>query len=52
MSTTSRRRKVDEPINLTRVVTRGGDHGLTSLANGERVPKSDPASRRTAPSTS
>jgi cob(I)alamin adenosyltransferase len=35
------RRDVDEPINLTVVVTRGGDHGVTSLADGKRVPKSD-----------
>ncbi len=35
-------RSVDEPITLTRVVTRGGDRGETSLADGRRVPKSDP----------
>ena len=37
-----RRRSIDEPINLTRIVTRAGDHGLTSLADGTRVPKDDP----------
>jgi len=41
MSTTRRRRTLDEPINLNRVVTRGGDRGSTSLANGERVLKCD-----------
>lgn len=41
MSTTRRRRTVDEPINLNRVVTRGGDRGSTSLADGERVLKCD-----------
>ena len=34
-----RRRTIDEPINLTRIVTRGGDGGFTSLATGTRVRK-------------
>ena len=37
-----RHRSIDEPINLTRIVTRAGDHGLTSLADGTRVPKDNP----------
>lgn len=41
MSTNRGRRTLDEPINLNRVVTRGGDRGSTSLANGERVLKCD-----------
>jgi len=36
-----RRRTVDEPINLTKVVTRAGDGGQTSLAGGTRVGKDD-----------
>ena len=39
--TRRRRRTVDEPINLTKVVTRAGDSGRTSLANGARVGKHD-----------
>lgn len=36
-----RRRTIDEPVNLTVVVTRAGDGGLTSLADGTRVGKDD-----------
>jgi cob(I)alamin adenosyltransferase len=35
----SRRR--DEPVRLTRIYTRGGDTGETSLGDGSRVPKTD-----------
>jgi cob(I)alamin adenosyltransferase len=35
----SRRR--DEPVRLTRIYTRGGDRGETSLGDGSRVPKLD-----------
>ena len=35
----SRRR--DEPVRLTRIYTRGGDKGETSLGDGSRVPKLD-----------
>ena len=42
MSTHRRSRAIDEPITLSRVVTRGGDRGSTSLANGQRVLKCDP----------
>src|SRR5687768_15908979 len=34
-------RKVDEPVRLTRIYTRGGDRGETSLGDGTRVPKLD-----------
>ncbi len=34
-------RSIDEPIDLNRVVTRGGDRGETSLADGTRVGKDD-----------
>jgi cob(I)alamin adenosyltransferase len=34
-------RKQDEPVRLTRIYTRGGDHGETSLGDGTRVPKLD-----------
>jgi cob(I)alamin adenosyltransferase len=34
-------RKADEPVRLTRIYTRGGDHGETSLGDGSRVPKLD-----------
>jgi cob(I)alamin adenosyltransferase len=37
----SRRRKVDEPVRLTRIYTRAGDRGETSLGDGSRVPKLD-----------
>jgi cob(I)alamin adenosyltransferase len=36
------RRKRDEPVRLTRIYTRGGDTGETSLGDGSRVPKTDP----------
>lgn len=35
-------RKRDEPVRLTRIYTRGGDKGLTSLGDGRRVSKLDP----------
>jgi cob(I)alamin adenosyltransferase len=35
----SRRR--DEPVRLTKIYTRGGDTGVTSLGDGSRVPKTD-----------
>src|SRR3989440_5934005 len=35
-------RKRDEPVRLTRIYTRGGDAGETSLGGGSRVPKTDP----------
>src|SRR5216684_3010923 len=35
-------RKRDEPVRLTRIYTRGGDKGETSLGDGSRVPKTDP----------
>src|SRR5438094_7032318 len=31
----------DEPVRLTRIYTRGGDGGETSLGDGLRVPKTD-----------
>jgi cob(I)alamin adenosyltransferase len=31
----------DEPVRLTRIYTRGGDQGETSLGDGSRVPKLD-----------
>ncbi len=34
-------RKADEPVRLTRIYTRGGDAGETSLGDGTRVPKLD-----------
>ena len=34
-------RKRDEPVRLTRIYTRGGDRGETSLGDGTRVPKLD-----------
>ena len=37
----SPRRKPDEPVRLTRIYTRGGDHGETSLGDGSRVSKLD-----------
>ena len=39
----SRRR--DEPVRLTRIYTRGGDAGETSLGDGSRVSKLDPRVR-------
>jgi len=35
-------RKRDEPVRLTRIYTRGGDGGETSLGDGARVSKLDP----------
>jgi cob(I)alamin adenosyltransferase len=35
-------RKRDEPVRLTRIYTRGGDRGQTSLGDGSRVSKLDP----------
>jgi cob(I)alamin adenosyltransferase len=37
-----RSRKRDEPVRLTRIYTRGGDAGQTSLGDGARVSKLDP----------
>jgi len=34
-------RRRDEPVRLTRIYTRGGDRGETSLGDGRRVPKTD-----------
>ena len=34
-------RRRDEPVRLTRIYTRGGDRGETSLGDGLRVPKTD-----------
>jgi cob(I)alamin adenosyltransferase len=34
-------RKRDEPVRLTRIYTRGGDAGETSLGDGSRAPKLD-----------
>ena len=34
-------RKPDEPVRLTRIYTRGGDEGQTSLGDGTRVSKLD-----------
>ncbi len=34
-------RDPQEPVRLTRIYTRGGDHGETSLGDGTRVAKSD-----------
>lgn len=42
MSVWRHERRIDEPITLSRVVTRGGDPGSTSLANGLRVLMCDP----------
>ena len=35
-------RKRDEPVRLTKIYTRGGDGGETSLGDGTRVSKRDP----------
>jgi len=35
-------RERDEPVRLTKIYTRGGDHGETSLGDGSRVSKLDP----------
>jgi cob(I)alamin adenosyltransferase len=37
-----RPRRRDEPVRLTRIYTRGGDAGETSLGDGSRVSKLDP----------
>src|SRR5438876_4591534 len=34
-------RRREEPVRLTRIYTRGGDAGETSLGDGSRVPKTD-----------
>jgi cob(I)alamin adenosyltransferase len=34
--------KREEPVRLTRIYTRSGDHGETSLGDGKRVAKTDP----------
>ncbi|HKG43794.1 MAG TPA: cob(I)yrinic acid a,c-diamide adenosyltransferase [Gaiellaceae bacterium] len=36
------RRERDEPVRLTKIYTRGGDEGETSLGDGSRVSKLDP----------
>jgi cob(I)alamin adenosyltransferase len=38
-------RKQDEPVRLTRIYTRGGDGGETSLGDGSRTSKLDPLIR-------
>jgi len=38
-------RRRDEPVRLTRIYTRGGDAGQTSLGDGSRVSKLDPLIR-------
>jgi cob(I)alamin adenosyltransferase len=38
-------RKPDEPVRLTKIYTRGGDAGDTSLGDGSRVSKLDPLVR-------
>ena len=38
-------RRRDEPVRLTRIYTRGGDKGETSLGDGSRVSKLDPLVR-------
>ena len=38
-------RETDEPVRLTRIYTRGGDGGETSLGDGSRVSKLDPLVR-------
>jgi cob(I)alamin adenosyltransferase len=38
-------RKPDEPVRLTRIYTRGGDAGETSLGDGSRASKLDPRIR-------
>jgi cob(I)alamin adenosyltransferase len=37
----ARKRRRDEPVRLTRIYTRAGDGGETSLGDGSRVPKLD-----------
>jgi cob(I)alamin adenosyltransferase len=41
----ARARKRDEPVRLTRIYTRGGDRGETSLGDGSRASKLDPLVR-------
>ena len=38
-------RRADEPVRLTKIYTRGGDKGETSLGDGSRVSKLDPLVR-------
>src|SRR2546430_3366045 len=38
-------RAPDEPVGLTKIYTRGGDKGQTSLGDGSRVSKLDPLVR-------
>ena len=38
-------RERDEPVRLTKIYTRGGDRGRTSLGDGSRVSKLDPLVR-------
>ena len=38
-------RERHEPVRLTRIYTRGGDAGTTSLGHGSRVSKLDPLVR-------
>src|SRR5947208_1473205 len=38
-------RRREEPVRLTRIYTRAGDAGETSLGDGSRVPKTDPRVR-------
>jgi cob(I)alamin adenosyltransferase len=38
-------RERDEPVRLTKIYTRGGDAGETSLGDGSRTPKLDPRIR-------
>src|SRR5256886_7784533 len=38
-------RAPDEPVRLTKIYTRGGDKGETSLGDGSRVSKLDPLVR-------
>ena len=38
-------RKREEPVRLTKIYTRGGDKGQTSLGDGSRVSKLDPLVR-------
>ncbi|HEV8098921.1 MAG TPA: ATP:cob(I)alamin adenosyltransferase, partial [Gaiellaceae bacterium] len=38
-------RERDEPVRLTKIYTRGGDKGETSLGDGSRVSKLDPLVR-------
>ena len=39
------RRRSDDPVRLTRIYTRGGDAGQTSLGDGKRASKLDPLLR-------